>query len=95
MCKQKLISPSCSIDCLTSNWKLLNLLNVAFALSQDKLSKKQQQHDQHAQERDFQVGQSVMVSNMGAGPRFTPGTIIQKQVPVMYLIGVSAGRTWK
>ena len=60
-------------------------------LTQDKLSKRKK-HDQHAQERDFQVGQSVMVSNMGAGPCFIPGTIIQKQGPVTYLIGVSAGK---
>ena len=32
---------------------------------------------------------------MGAGPCFIPGTIIQKQGPVTYLIGMSAAKAWK
>ena len=38
------------------------------------MSSAKENHDLHAQEQDFQVGQSVMVSNMGAGPRLIPGT---------------------
>ena len=71
---------------LQTHWDLLRPETELHVNTREAQQKKN--HDQHAQERDFQVGQSVMVSNMGAGPHFIPGTIIQKQGPVTYLIGV-------
>ena len=78
---------------LRTRWDLLRPeteLQVCKRQAQQK-----EKHDQHARKQDFQVGQSVMVNNMGTGPRYIPGMIIQKLGPVIYIVGVSAGRTWK
>ena len=78
---------------LRTRWDLLRPeteLQVCKRQAQQK-----EKHDQHARKQDFQVGQSVMVNNMGTGPRYTPGMIIKKLGPVTYIVGVSAGRTWK
>ena len=78
---------------LRTRWDLLRPeteLQVCKRQAQQK-----EKHDQHARKQDFQVGQSVMVNNMGTGPRYIPGMIIQKLGPVTYIVGVSAGTTWK
>ena len=57
--------------------------------------RQKEHHDQHARQRTFHVGQTVMAKNMRAGPSWVPGTIVQQLGPVTYLVDVSDGRVWK
>ena len=51
-------------------------------------------HDVHAKNRNFQVGQAVLVLNFREGPRWIPGKILEKMGPVSYQVVVQ-GQTWK
>ena len=50
-------------------------------------------HDVHAKNRNFQVGQSVLVLNFREVPRWIPGKIFEKMGPVSYQVVVQ-GQTW-
>ncbi len=52
-------------------------------------------HDRHSRQRDFFVGQRVMVRNLRPGPQWIPGTIIERRGPVTYLVQVARDRIWK
>ncbi len=52
-------------------------------------------HDRHSRQRDFFVGQRVMVRNLRPGPQWIPGTIIERRGPVTYLVQVAGDRIWK
>ena len=65
---------------LQTHWDLLKPETELHVNTRQAQQKKN--HDHNAQEWDFQVGQSVMVSNIGTGPHFIPGTIIQNLGPV-------------
>ena len=64
-------------------------------VSQNVHERQKEHHDQHAHQRTFHVGQTVMAKNMRAGPSWVPGTIVQQLGPVTYLVDVSDGRVWK
>ena len=40
----------------------------------------------HAKNRNFQVGQAVLVLNFREGPRWIPGKILEKMGPVSYQV---------
>ena len=46
-------------------------------------------HDAHSKSREFEVGQSVLVRNLREGPKWLPGTIVEKTGPVSYRVEVS------
>ena len=58
-------------------------------------SAQKQNFDKHCRQRDFFVGQRVMVRNLRPGPRWVPGTLIERKGPLTYLVQVSEGRIWK
>ena len=45
-------------------------------------------HDARNKAQDFDVGQSVMVENMRGGPKWLPGTVLEKAGPVPYRVQV-------
>ena len=51
-------------------------------------------HDAHSKSREFEVGQSVLVRNLREGPKWLPGTIVEKTGPVSYRVEVSDQR-WR
>ena len=58
-------------------------------------SVQKQNFDKHCRQRDFFVGPRVMVRNLRPGPRWVPGTLIERKGPLTYLVQVSEGRIWK
>ena len=62
----------------------------------DKQADQVAQHDQHAKDRKFEVGQNVMVRNLRTtGPKWIPGTIVKQTGPVSYVVEVEQGQQWK
>ena len=53
------------------------------------------QHDQHAKERQFIVGQQVMVRNLRPGDKWVPGVITKQLGPMTFLVETSPGIAWK
>ena len=53
------------------------------------------QHDQHAKERQFIVGQQVMVRNLRPGDKWVPGVITKQLGPVTFLVETAHGIVWK
>ena len=58
-------------------------------------SQQKDQHDRHSRERDFHVGQSVMVRNFREGPRWVQAVIFERCGPLSYLVQTLDGRVWK
>jgi len=52
-------------------------------------------HDQHSKERDFNIGQKVMVKNLRPGPSWIPGIISKKLAPLSFMVQVESGESWK
>ena len=61
----------------------------------EKQSIQKSQHDQHAKEREMEVGQTVMVRNLRPGEAWIPGVVVRKLGPVSYLVDVGEGKVWK
>lgn len=61
----------------------------------EKQSLQKSQHDQHARERQMEVGNTVMVRNLRPGEAWVSGVIVKRLGPVTYLVDVGEGRTWK
>ena len=61
----------------------------------DSQAGQKSQHDRRAKEREFHVGQEVMVRNLRPGPNYIPGTIVERQGPLSYLVSVQDGVTWR
>jgi len=62
------------------------------------LSKQSQQksaHDRRAQDREWFIGQSVMVRNLRPGPDWVPGVIVERLGPLSYLIETDTHQYWK
>ena len=53
------------------------------------------QHDQHAKERQFIVGQQVMVRNLRPGHKWISGVITKQLGPVTFLVKTASGMVWK
>lgn len=52
-------------------------------------------HDQHSRSREFMVGQRVMVRNLRPGPSWIPGTIVERNGPLSYVVQVKGEQVWK
>ena len=52
-------------------------------------------HDQHSRNREFMIGERVMVRNLRPGPTWIPGTIIERSGPLSYVVQVKGEQTWK
>ena len=73
----------------------LDLLKPSIARQvEEKQASQKEKHDRHAREREFHVGQQVMVRNLRPGPAWVPGTIVKRLGPVSFLVEVS-GLIWK
>ena len=78
---------------LCTRWHLLRPdveRRVSWQQSQQK-----DRYDQHARQREFTVGQSVMAKNFGSGSAWIPGVIVEQIGPLTYAINISDGRPWK
>ena len=53
------------------------------------------QHDQHAKPRELFLGQRVLVRNIRPGQAWIPGTVVERNGPLSYLVQVSGNRLWK
>ena len=51
-------------------------------------------HDRRSRDCTFQCGESVLALNLREGPRWLPGTIIEKLGPVLYKVRVD-GQVWR
>ena len=60
-----------------------------------KQAAQKQQHDRHSRKRDLFVGQRVMVRNLRPGPGWIPGTIVERNGPLSYLVQVNGNQMWK
>ena len=52
-------------------------------------------HDRHSRDREFMVGQRVMVRNLRPGPSWIPGTIVSRNGPLSYVVQVKGEQVWK
>ena len=53
------------------------------------------QHDQHCKSRELYIGQRVLVRNVRPGQSWIPGTVIERNGPLSYLVQVSSDKVWK
>lgn len=60
-----------------------------------KQAEQKRQHDLHAKKRDLFIGQRVMVRNLRPGPRWIPGTVVERNGPLSYLVQVNGNQMWK
>ena len=61
----------------------------------DKQSLQKSQHDRHAKERDFDIGERVMVRNLRPGPKWIVGIVKQKSGPHSYVVETEDKKMWK
>lgn len=59
-----------------------------------KQAQQKESHDSRARERQWFVGQSVMVRNLRPGPAWVPGVIVERLGPLSYLVETSE-QFWK
>ena len=52
-------------------------------------------HDSHAKLRELSVGQEVMARNFRPGSKWVPGTIVERNGPLSYLVKVRSGDHWR
>ena len=64
--------------------------NVAAKQAKQKFS-----HNQHSKPRELFIEQRVMVRNLHPGDKWVPGTIIERNGPLSYLVQAAEGQTWK
>ena len=67
---------------------------VGEVVSSNQATQKQN-YDKHCRQREFFVGQRVMVRNLRPGLQWIPGTVIERKGPLTYLVQVAEGRIWK
>ena len=58
-------------------------------------NQQKQQHDRKSRPRDFHVGQNVMVRNFCEGPQWVQAVVVERCVPVSYLVQTLNGNVWK
>ena len=89
-------TPPCELlmgTSLHTRWHLLRPdmeRRVSWRQSQQK-----DRYDQHARQREFTMGQSVIAKNFGSGSVWIPGVIVEQIGPLTYVINISDGRLWK
>ena len=59
---------------------------------QDQQQRMKTNHDQHAQQRCFSIGDLVLVRNYGHGPVWLPGVVSEVRGPVSYVVTFEDGR---
>ena len=59
----------------------------------EQVQKQKKYHDQHARQRTYRVGQSVLVRNLRDGPRWLVGRVIEELGPANYEVQVN-GQIW-
>ena len=60
-----------------------------------KQTTQEQQHNQHAKTRTFNVGQAVMAHNYRPGNKWVPGILKKQLGPVTFLVETEQGQIWK
>ena len=60
-----------------------------------KQAEQKSQHDKHAHQREFSIGEKVMVKNLQPGPTWIPGTVTKQLGPVTFSITMDDGQVWK
>ena len=53
-----------------------------------KQADQKQRHDAHSRDRDFDIGENVLARNLREGPKWVPGTILERTGPVSYRVQV-------
>ena len=67
---------------------------LGVAVSQ-KQAEQKKYHDLHSRNRNFFIGERVLVRNMRNSPRWLLGTITEWRGPLSYLVQVANGVVWK
>ena len=52
-------------------------------------------HDSRSQDREWFIGQRVMVRNLRSGFDWVPGVIVERLGPVSYLVETEGQKLWK
>ena len=73
----------------------LDLLRPELGVAVSQKQAEQKYHDLHSRNRNFFIGERVLVRNMRNGPRWLLGTIIERRGPLSYLVQVANGVVWK
>ena len=60
-----------------------------------KQSRQKQDHDWHAKQRTFAVGDLVFARNFRAGPNWVPATVVARQGLLSYLLEILEGEIWR
>ena len=58
-------------------------------------SEQKEAHDHRARERDWFLGQNVMVRNLQLGLDWVKGVIVERLGPLLYLIETESHQYWK
>ena len=53
-----------------------------------KQAEQKQHHDVHSRDREFDIGEQVLARNLREGPKWLPGTIVERTGPVSYRVQV-------
>ena len=61
----------------------------------DRQSRQKSSHDRRAKDRAYFVGQSVMARNLRPGPDWIPAVIIQRLIPLSYLVETAEHELWR
>jgi len=61
----------------------------------EQQAKHKESHDARSRDRQFFVGQRVMARNLQPGPKWIPGTVIERNGPLSYLVKVRGEQVWK
>ena len=58
-------------------------------------SMQKSQHDRHAKDREFVVGEQVMVCNLRPGPKWVVGIVREKTGPLSYVVETDYKQVWR
>ena len=61
----------------------------------EKQSQQKTDHDNHAKERTFFLGQSVMAKNLRPGPAWIPAVVVERLGPLSYLVETEDRDLWQ
>ena len=60
-----------------------------------KQAEQKSQHDKHARQREFSIGEKVVVKNLRPGSTWIPGMVTKQLGPVTFSITTDDGQVWK
>ena len=61
---------------------------------ENKQAMQKEQHDKRSQDREFDIGQSVLVENVHGGSKWLPGIVLEKSGAVSYRVQVGE-KIWR